>query len=382
VAVALLLLAAPVAAVMAVGRPAFGPSTPDAVSPAASPPPAQVPRFTEEAFVAEDGARLPLRKWLPQGRVKAVILGLHGFNDYSHAFDMPARLWAQRGIATYAYDQRGFGGAPERGRWAGEGRLALDAIEASRILRQTYPGRRVYLLGESMGGAVAILAMTGAMHGVIPTGTTMPVADADGVILAAPAVWGRITMDLLPKVALFTAARLLPYLSLTGGGLHIVASDNKAMLLELSLDPMMLRGARVATIYGLVNLMDDALSAAPLLEKPFLLMYGAKDQIIPRSAITDFAARLPDGGDHRLAYYPHGYHMLLRDLDGPELTADVTSWILHPDAQLPSGADAAGGVRPWPPHEPRRLHNTAPQIDAARPPPAPALPLASAGARG
>ena len=49
---------------------------------------------------------------LPTSGVKAVILALHGFNDYSNAFAMPARLWAERGIASYAYDQRGFGGAP------------------------------------------------------------------------------------------------------------------------------------------------------------------------------------------------------------------------------------------------------------------------------
>ena len=380
----LLLLVAPLAAVMALGRPAVGPPAPGPSSTAAAPPP-QEPQFTEKVFVAEDGARLPLRKWLPNGRVKAVILGLHGFDDYSHAFDMPAKLWAQHGIATYAYDQRGFGGAPERGGWAGEGRLALDAIEASRILRRTYPGRPVYLLGESMGGAVAILAMTGAMRGVIPSGAAMPTADADGVILAAPAVWGRITMKLLPKIALFTAARLLPSLSLTGGGLHIVASDNKAMLRELSLDPMMLRGARVATIYGLVNLMGDALAAASKLRKPLLLMYGAHDAIIPPSAVADFAAHLPRAGspDHRFAYYSRGYHMLLRDLDGPIVAADVTSWILRRGAPLPSGADAAERGRPWPPGAaPKPQFPGAPEIGAARPMPAPALPLASAGARG
>lgn len=343
------------------------------------------PHFTEHAFIAEDGARLPLRKWLPEGRVKAVILGLHGFDDYSHAFAMPAPLWARRGIATYAFDQRGFGGAPDRGGWAGEGRLALDAIEASRILRRTYPGRPLYLLGESMGGGVAILAMTGTMRGVIPPGAAMPVADADGVILAAPAVWGRITMDLLPKLALFAAARLLPNLPLTGGGLHIVASDNIAMLRELARDPMMLRGARVDVIYGLVNLMDDALAAAPKLRKPMLLMYGAHDEIVPQPALADFTAHLPDppGIDHRLAYYRHGYHMLLRDLDGASVAGDVATWILDRDAKLPSGADAAERARPWPPaRAPETPAGATRRLRAASPPAAPALPLAPGAAKG
>src|SRR6266851_413833 len=81
-------------------------------------------RFTDSEFIADDGARLPLRKWLPRDGVKAVILALHGFGDYSHAFEMPARVWAERGIATYAFDQRGFGGAPGHGLWAGTGQRA------------------------------------------------------------------------------------------------------------------------------------------------------------------------------------------------------------------------------------------------------------------
>ena len=40
-----------------------------------------------------------------------------------------------------------------------------------------------------------------------------------------------------------------------------------------------------------------------------------------------------------LAWYAHGYHMLLRDLEGPLVTADVASWVLSPGAPLPSGAD-------------------------------------------
>jgi len=47
----------------------------------AAPDPKPVPRFTDTSFIAADGQILPLRKWLPQGEAKAVILALHGFND-------------------------------------------------------------------------------------------------------------------------------------------------------------------------------------------------------------------------------------------------------------------------------------------------------------
>ena len=45
----------------------------------------------DQASFADDGTRLPLRSWLPDGPPKAVILALHGFNDYSNAFDDAGR---------------------------------------------------------------------------------------------------------------------------------------------------------------------------------------------------------------------------------------------------------------------------------------------------
>jgi len=349
-----LVVLAPLLLLATCGPPAdpaihFAGLRPPSAEPAVAAP--VTPVFTDDAFIASDGTRLPLRKWLPKGPVEAVVLALHGFNDYSNGFEIPAKLWASRGIATYAYDQRGFGGAPGRGLWAGEGRLALDAIVASRILRRAYPGRKLVLLGESMGGAVALLAATGAMTGVIPAPGGMPKAEADGLVLSAPAVWGRATMDMLPRLALFAGVRLFPDMVLTGRGLQIRASDNIAMLRALARDPMVLKGARIDTMYGLVDLMDDALAAAPRLTMPLLLMYGAHDQLVPRPAMAAFAARLPpDTGDRRrLAYYPKGYHLLLRDLDGEGVAADVAGWIADPGAPLPSQTDAAATVAPWPP---------------------------------
>ena len=295
--------------------------------------PHPMPRFTGTSFVAADGQVLPLRKWLPDRPVKAVILALHGFNDYSNAFEAPGEAWAGHGIATYAYDQRGFGAAPGRGLWPGRAALAADASTASQILRRLYPGVPLYLLGDSMGGAVAVVAMTRE------SGT--PVPDVDGVILTAPAVWGRATMDLLPRLALWGGVRLMPRLTLTGRGLKIKPSDNIEMLRTLSRDPLVIKETRVDTIYGLVDLMDAALDSAPLLDAPLLVMHGAQDEIVPKTPIRRFIGSLPPECRRgaRLAWYKDGYHMLLRDLEGPMVAADVASWVLAPATPLPSGAD-------------------------------------------
>jgi acylglycerol lipase len=301
------------------------------------------PHLTDSTYVAIDGAELPMKSWLPDSNPKAIVLAVHGINDYSHAFEIPAKVWAQDGIATYAFDQRGFGAAPLRGRWVGTYQLDADVVTVTRLLRQKYPNVPLYLLGESMGGAVAITAATGW------AGAERP--DIDGLILVAPAVWGEQTMNVFYRTALWVADHVAPRWQLSGSGLHILPSDNIPMLREFSRDPLVIKETRVDTIHGLVQIMSEALEAAPQVKQRTLLLYGAHDQLVPVDPVKQFVTALPrkNMGEDTIAYYDSGYHMLLRDLDGAKVAADVEDWIFHPDAPLPSGADVAGAEKFLPP---------------------------------
>ncbi|WP_370152676.1 alpha/beta fold hydrolase [Ferrovibrio sp.] len=284
-----------------------------------------------DSWQADDGWVLPLRRWLPDGPPAVVILALHGFNDYGMAFAEPAAWWADRGIATYAPDQRGFGAAPYRGLWAGGTRMIRDAADLTRLLRQRYPGRPLYWLGESMGGALALAAWQQA-EDVRP----------DGMILSAPAVWGRDSMPLLYRLSLWLAAHTIPWKTFTGQGLNVQASDNIPMLRRLSRDPQVIKATRVDAIHGLVDLMDMAAASRPA-GLPVLLLYGAKDEIIPRQPVARYvdALRSDAPAGLRIAVYPEGWHMLLRDLQAETVWRDIAAWIADPvRAPLPSGAES------------------------------------------
>jgi acylglycerol lipase len=294
------------------------------------------PQIVADAFIANDGTRLPLRHWLPDGPIKAIVLAVHGFNDYSHAFESAGQAWAKAGIATYAYDQRGFGAAPFPGSWAGTYLLDADLTAVTRLLRKNYPGVPLYLLGESMGGAVVTTAAAGV------AGAEKP--QVDGIILVAPAVWGRQTLNVFLRVVLWTANHVVPHWTLTGQSLKIQPSDNIEMLRELSRDPLVIKETRVDTIAGLVDLMSEAFAAAPALQQRMLVLYGAHDQIVPPEPTEKFVAALPEDTAKKrvFAYYDQGYHMLLRDLDRAVVQRDVQNWIFAPSQPLPSGADHRG----------------------------------------
>jgi len=289
-------------------------------------------RLTNNAIITPDGATLPLRQWLPaSGEPRAIILALHGFNDYSNFFDDPAQFLASRyQIASYAYDQRGFGNAPNTGRWAGVQAYGNDAKEAIRMLKKRHPGLPIYLLGESMGGAVAMVAMT----------SNSP-PEVDGTILAAPAVWGRVTMPWYQRLALWVGANTVPWMTVTGKGLNIKPSDNIEMLIELGRDPLVIKETRIGTIYGLANLMDAGFESAPHFGSPALILYGERDEVVPKKPTVTMLKNLPQGLEDRqkIALYEGGYHMLLRDIPAATVWKDIAAWIKDPSKPLPSGAD-------------------------------------------
>lgn len=286
------------------------------------------PRLTDTAFITADGIQLPLRHWRPEtAPPRAIVVALHGFNDYSNAFAGVGTFLATSGIAVYAYDQRGFGQAPQTGIWAGAERMSEDARGFVALLRIRYPGRPVFALGESMGGAVL---MTAEDNG--PLGT-------DGFVLAAPAVWGRVTMPAYQTAALWLSAHTLPWMTLSGGGLGITPSDNIEMLRALSRDPLVIKDTRIDAMWGIVDLMDQALASAPRFAAPSLFLYGARDEIVPPDATLRMFTNLPADSAHTIAVYDEGYHMLLRDLQAPTVWKDILAWIGDRAADLPSGAD-------------------------------------------
>ena len=295
------------------------------------------PAQTDDSFIMADGVRLPYRAWLPEREEPpwAVILALHGMNDSQDAWNYPAPAFTDAGMAVFAPDQRGFGHTAQRGHWPGAQALADDAATMAGLLRSRYPRAKIFLMGESMGAATLLVAATGA---------TPP--RADGYILLAPAVWGRAHMNIFMRSSLWLVSNLFPGLTATGRGTGRVPSDNREALEKLSRNPRTIRETRFDAIHGMVDLMDAAHAAAGQFRAPALVLYGGKDQIIPPAATRAVWSRL--GETARRAYYPNGYHLLLRDLQRAAPIADIIAWARRPAETLAAEEAAVRFLTPPP----------------------------------
>ena len=257
----------------------------------------------------------PSRVHEPPSAVVANVIAVHGFNDHKGAFEAFGAHAAKCGIRVEAYDQQGFGETANHGRWAGQDVLVEDLRERIREHHTKWPGTPLFVLGESMGAAVTIAALSAS-----------PPLPVTGAILVAPAVWGGEALNPFYRAALWVAARVAPGLEVTGRSLGRRASDNDEMLIALGRDPLFIKSTRIDAVEGLVGLMTDARAMGIDLTAPRLVLAGAHDEIIPPEAITTFVEQMrPQGLEYR--FYANGWHMLFRDRQGEIVRRDTIGWI-------------------------------------------------------
>ena len=140
------------------------------------------------------------------------------------------------------------------------------------LLRAKYPGVPLYLAGESMGGAVALVAEDQG-------------AQIDGLILLATALRSRDTLGPVATAGLWFFAHTIPWFPSGPTSIDYMPTDNPKTLEKLRNDPQMLRQARLDMGYGLVDLMDAARQAAERVHVPYLMLHGLGDRIVPQQPV-------------------------------------------------------------------------------------------------
>ena len=268
----------------------------------------------ERKLRATNGDTIALTNWPARGPMRGIILAVHGFGDYGPStFEGAAENWRGQGLGVYAYDQRGFGRNPSRGVWPGAERLIEDLAQVFTIIRMENPDIPITVVGHSMGGAVVAAALGEDL--IAP----------DRAVLLAPALWGGPHLGIGYRALAGIATTLFPDRRWSGKGVvRIQATDNMDALRALARDPLYLRKPSSREFAGLIALMDRAVETAPAITTPTLVIYGAKDEVVPEDPLRETTALFAGPREFRLI--DTGWHLLLRDLEGRKVQDAVATY--------------------------------------------------------
>ncbi|KAJ3019074.1 hypothetical protein NUW54_g178 [Trametes sanguinea] len=256
-------------------------------------------------------------------KVKAVVLFVHGFADHISRYEDAHTQFAQRGIAVFAYDLRGFGRtaldienrSPDESYGKTSRQLEINDLQFwINYVAGKFPTKPIFLLGYSAGGGLALAFPT--RRDAPPSTDT--VAKLAGVMRPALVVANGIS-----KVA--------PWLPFPAPMPEEYFSRDPAVVIAIKKDP--LRMAR-GTIRGLLDMLGQG---EELLEEswrywpkdlPLLMLWGTADESACPRAGSAFFKKL-DINDKKLVEYENVFHDLLHEADNiPEkVMEEYCSWI-------------------------------------------------------
>ena len=153
-------------------------------------------RIDSGFYTNRQDLRLFYKKWMPVDLPpKGIIQITHGMREFTGYYNEFREALSRAGYGSFVHDARGHGrtaGAPgseefrENAGDIGEnsaGNMVEDLAEINGSLHEEYPGVPVFLLGHSMGSALARLYISRygeTLNGVIYSGTA-GLSDSNGI---------------------------------------------------------------------------------------------------------------------------------------------------------------------------------------------------------
>ena len=283
------------------------------------------PYLTEELdFFTDDGTKIFYRIYRPLSRKKIsrILVVHHGFGEHSGRYGNLLRSMENTGTAIYLLDARGHG---RSGGKRGHVKRFFDFLDdldtLIRIAIRNEKIPKVYLLGHSMGGLIALAyAETGTNQG-----------NLYGLIASSPAL--RVHLNLAMKVKKFVATTLAEFLPETTlpAGLDVSHLSHDTLVGEAYVKDPLVHGDvsfRLGSI--LLNAGDPVIESADNIRVPTYVFHGREDQIANFAGSVDYYNNLVMP-DKKLNIYDNMRHETMNEYpkDRDRVLSDLSSWLDH-----------------------------------------------------
>ncbi len=274
----------------------------------------QIPLDLWDALETEPESA-PAMSWEPDGVMPwAVLMCIHGMGLHKSAFNAFGRAMASRGVLVFALDVRGFGS------WCKLDRPKVnfdlcesDIIHVASMLKKGMPGIPIFLLGESMGGAIALQS-------------AMSSKDIVGVISSVPAADRYNGTKTKMKIAWKVIVGSKNEYDITKDVIEKVSHDEK-LVDEWKADREARFKLGTDELMKFDSFMNRTKAKAQLLDKPVLIVQGGADPLVkPASTIELYDAI--KATDKTLIVLGYKEHLIFENEQFfPLMLEGLTNWL-------------------------------------------------------
>lgn len=248
-------------------------------------------------------------------RPGAVMLLVHGLGGHSRRWEFLTEFFLEHSISSYAIELKGFGETEGLKGYVDSLDTYLDDIEALRsIITQENPGKKIFLIGESMGGLIVFL-MAGKRQGLF-----------DGLVCISPAFKGKLRFNVFGYIDIFLNYMIRPRKQ------YMVKLDSSMCTRDVEYKKIMDSDPnehRLVTSNLLVNLARAQVEARRLKDSitaPLLFLVSGNDILVDcdktKMFFNDLGAK-----NKTIIVYPEMYHALSIDIGREKVFGDILKWM-------------------------------------------------------
>ncbi|CAO3615385.1 unnamed protein product [Cunninghamella echinulata] len=258
----------------------------------------------DEWITTPDGHQIFTKTWKLSTKPVAEVLLIHGFGEHCSRYDHVFRAFAEQGIQSYSYDQRGWGETGKKYHTYGNNHGYNKALEdindaVNRIKKDDIP---LFLIGHSMGGGLSLnyIARKEKYSGV---------AKLTGVISSAPLVTLTTPVPAFKYYPLKALSRVLPNFTIQAGLDPAGISHDQEQVDIYKKDPLIHDYTTISTVGGFLDAGKDLLTIGKDITTPVLFSHGDADPI-NKFESTKHVYEIASSTDKELKVWKGLYHEL------------------------------------------------------------------------
>lgn len=260
-----------------------------------------------------DGLELLVQSWKPKGETKGTLILVHGLKDYADRYLELALAAARKGYSVHALDLRGHGDSQGDRVWVERfDQYLADLGQFVTRVQAEEPGKPLFLLGHSMGGAIVTLytlTEKPKLAGLITSAGALE-TDAPGGLVGVVNFFSTVA----PRLAVFELD-------------DTKFSRDTKVVESMKVDPLIYDAKGPArTASELLGAIARIHAQANTLSVPLLTLHGSDDQVTPPGG-SKWLVEVAASQDKTNKVFPGLVHDLLHEPEREQVIAEILRWL-------------------------------------------------------
>jgi len=269
----------------------------------------------EGSFEGVRNVNIYYQGWLPEGKVSAVLLIVHGLGEHSGRYMNVVNHFVPLGYAVYGLDHIGHGKSAGTREFVETFDDFTDTLTVFyKMVAEWQVDVPIFILGHSLGGLITsyyLLDHQNKFKGAIISGPAVKIGDS---VSQATIMMGKVLSKIAPKMGLISL------------DVNAISRDPDVVAAYVN-DPLVFHGKTPARLAAeLLSAILRVTAEAGVITLPISIVHGSEDSLADPTG-SQMLYDKASSEDKTLKIYNGLYHEVFNEPERERVLKDIEDWL-------------------------------------------------------